>query len=135
MAGHGLAPELLLYTPLGDDLYLVVMEYIEGQTLHDAYDIADPLPLDVRQGVQKALDILEEGNFVFGDLRRPNVMLVHGTQPVEKRIRFIDFDWAGEEGPDLRYPFHLAAVVREASGASDYDLITRAHERNMFKNL
>lgn len=138
MASKGLAPELLSVTSLGeiyDNLHLVAMEYIEGKTLHDAFGADGLLPLDVRESVHNALEVLSKEGFVFGDLRRPNVMLVHGTEPVCKRIRLIDFDWAGKEGSDLRYPFHLASVVRGPSGASDYDLITRVHQDNMLEYL
>ncbi|KAJ3795603.1 hypothetical protein GGU11DRAFT_837427 [Lentinula aff. detonsa] len=144
MADKGLAPKLLTCKSLGadyDDLLLVVMDFVEGQTLHDAYDSTEPLPKDVRDSVRKALDVLAQGDFVFGDLRRPNVMLENENEgeklevPLEKRIRFIDFDWAGREGSDLRYPFHLASVVRKASGASENDPITRAHQDKMFEKL
>ncbi|KAJ3782759.1 hypothetical protein GGU10DRAFT_297341 [Lentinula aff. detonsa] len=144
MADKRLAPKLLTCESLGEkygNLLLVVMEFVEGQTLHDAYDSTEPLPENVRYGVRKALDVLAQGDFVFGDLRRPNVMLENENEdeeledPLEKRIRFIDFDWAGREGSDLRYPFHLASVVRKASGALENDPITRAHQDKMFENL
>ncbi|KAJ3997180.1 hypothetical protein F5050DRAFT_1807043 [Lentinula boryana] len=144
MADKRLAPKLLTCKSLGENyngLLLVVMEFVEGQTLHDAYDSTKPLPKDVRDSVRKALDILAQGDFVFGDLRRPNVMLENENEgeelevPLEKRIRFIDFDWAGREGSGLRYPFHLASVVLEASGASENDPITRAHQDKMFEKL
>ncbi|KAJ3733131.1 hypothetical protein DFJ43DRAFT_1069382 [Lentinula guzmanii] len=150
MADKRLAPRLLACESLGEkygNLLLVVMEFVKGQTLHDAYDSTEPLPEYVRYGVRKALDVLAQGDFVFGDLRRPNVMLENENEnenededeelddPLEKRIRFIDFDWAGREGSDLRYPFHLASVVRKASGALENDPITRAHQDKMFENL
>ncbi|KAJ3979667.1 hypothetical protein F5890DRAFT_1569265 [Lentinula detonsa] len=148
MADKRLAPRLLTCESLGekyDNLLLVVMEFVEGQTLYDAYDSTEPLPEYVRYGVRKALDVLAQGDFVFGDLRRPNVMLENETEnehedeelevPLEKRIRFIDFDWAGREGSDLRYPFHLASVVRRVSGALEHDPITRVHQDKMFENL
>ncbi|KAJ3796359.1 hypothetical protein GGU11DRAFT_831818 [Lentinula aff. detonsa] len=148
MVDKRLAPKLLTCESLGEkygNLLLVVMEFVEGQTLHDAYDSTEPLPENVRYGVRKALDVLAQGDFVFGDLRRPNVMLENENEnenedeeledPLEKRIRFIDFDWAGREGSDLRYPFHLASVVRKASGALENDPITRAHQDKMFENL
>ncbi|KAF9061770.1 hypothetical protein BDP27DRAFT_1188952, partial [Rhodocollybia butyracea] len=78
-------------------LSLAAMEYVEGQSLEDLYGIA-PLSPDVQQAVPMALEILQMGNFVFGDLPRPNVMLANGTQPVNERIHFIDSNWAGEEG-------------------------------------
>ncbi|KAJ3810266.1 hypothetical protein F5876DRAFT_42169 [Lentinula aff. lateritia] len=137
MAAHGLAPKLLSFSPLGElygNLNLVAMEFIEGKTLHDAYDISQPLPDSVKNSVRKGLDLLNKEGFVFGDLRRPNVMLADGDEPAEKRIRFVDFDWAEKDGA-MRYPFHISSVVSDPSGASDYDRITHQHQENMFTHL
>ncbi|KAH7881674.1 uncharacterized protein C8R40DRAFT_1165083 [Lentinula edodes] len=137
MAAHGLAPKLLSFSPLGElygNLNLVAMEFIEGKTLHDAYDISQPLPDSVKNSVRKGLDLLNKEGFVFGDLRRPNVMLADGDEPAEKRIRFVDFDWAEKDG-EMRYPFHISSVVSDPSGASEYDCITHQHQENMFTHL
>ncbi|KAH9960083.1 hypothetical protein BJV74DRAFT_954596 [Russula compacta] len=136
MAEHGQAPRLIRFEELGpeyDDMNVVVMEYVVGDTLHTLYP--DELPPDVRSGVESALDVLTSGGFVFGDLRRPNVMLADGPGAIASRIRFIDFDWAGKEGPNLRYPFHISSFVRDVSGASDYGHILREHQDRMFKSL
>ncbi|KAH9986762.1 hypothetical protein BJV74DRAFT_796731 [Russula compacta] len=80
MAEHGQAPRLIRFEALGpdyDDMNVVVMEYVVGHTLHTLYP--DELPPDVRSGVESALDVLISGGFVFGDLRRPNVMLVDAS--------------------------------------------------------
>lgn len=108
MAEHGQAPRLTRFEVLGpdyDDMNVVVMEYVVGHALHTMYP--DELPPDVRSGIESALDVLVGGGFVFGVLRRPNVMLADGPGPIVSHIRFIDFDWAGKEGPDLRYSFHI----------------------------
>lgn len=142
MASINLAPKLIAHESLGevyDNLNLVVMDYIDGKTLHDIFGPQPhPLPMGVKTGVRRALNILKSHEYVFGDLRRANVMLVNEqpqSQPIDKRIRFIDFDWAGKEGQGLRYPFHLASVVRTPSGASEYELITEEHQEKMFKVL
>ncbi|KAH7880236.1 uncharacterized protein C8R40DRAFT_1157877 [Lentinula edodes] len=137
MAVHGLAPKLLSFSPLGElygNLNLVAMEFIEGKTLHDAYDISQPLPDSVKNSVRKGLDLLNKEGFVFGDLRRPNVMLADGDEPAETRIRFVDFDWAEKDG-EMRYPFHVSSVVSDPSGASEHDRITHQHQENMFTHL
>ncbi|KAF5352260.1 hypothetical protein D9757_012519 [Collybiopsis confluens] len=137
MAKHKMAPKLLSCTPLGDqydDLSLVAMEFIKGKTLQDAYDPSQPLPDPVRRAIRAGLNLLNDDGFVFGDLRRPNIMLADGEEPAEERIRFIDFDWAGRDG-ESRYPFHLADVVCDPSGASEHDWIKREHQDNMFSHL
>ncbi|KAF8149032.1 hypothetical protein B0H34DRAFT_802558 [Crassisporium funariophilum] len=89
----GLAPELVHHKPLGDGynyVALVVMGYVEGRTLAEGYG-GKPLPDDVCRAVCKAFDTLISGGFVFGDLRRTNVMLAEGEGSVEQRIRLVDF--------------------------------------------
>lgn len=138
LADHGLAPKLLAFEQLGelyDDLNLVAMELVEGQTLQDIYGDAEPLPDPVKDAIRRGLNFLKEKGLVFGDLRRPNIMLVDGDEPIQDRIRFIDFDWAGLEDERLRYPFHLSSVVCKPSGALEYDLVTREHQESMFRNL
>ncbi|KAF5386517.1 hypothetical protein D9757_005879 [Collybiopsis confluens] len=137
MAANGMAPKLLSHTPLGgcyDELSVVAMEFVQGKTLEDVYDPSQPLPEPVKNRIREALDILAEGGFVFGDLRRTNVMLADGEEPLGERIRFIDFDWAAKDG-EMRYPFDLADVVRWPSGASEHAWITREHQESMFRHL
>jgi hypothetical protein len=62
-------------------------------------------------------------------------MLEDGLNPIARRIRFIDFDWAGKEEPDLQYPFHISSFVRDVSGASEYVQISREHQNCMLESL
>jgi hypothetical protein len=136
MAERGHAPRLIRIEPLGlgyDNMNVVVMDHVVGHTLEELYP--EGLPPDVRSEIKSALDVLSSGGFVFGDLRRPNVMLADGLDPIATRIRFIDFDWAGKEGPDLRYPFHISSFVRDVAEASDYGQILREHQDRMFESL
>lgn len=136
MAEHGYAPRLIRFEALGpdcDDMRMAVMNYVTGHTLQTLYP--DKLPPDVRNGIESALDVLISGGFVFGDLRKQNVMLEDGLDPIASRIRFIDFDWAGKEEPDLRYPFHISSFVRDVSGASEYVQISREHQNRMLESL
>ncbi|KAF9024274.1 hypothetical protein BDZ89DRAFT_1069246 [Hymenopellis radicata] len=135
LAGHDLAPRLIRHQVLGPiygALAMVIMDYIEADSLAELeLDYDDMKAIDAT--VRRALDLLGEEHLIFGDLRPQNVMLLDGKEPVEKRVRFIDFDWACKEGDGVRYPFHLSGAVRRASGAKDYDVITRAHQEAMFK--
>ncbi|KAK7027272.1 hypothetical protein VNI00_015361 [Paramarasmius palmivorus] len=108
MASHGFAPELIYHGPLETryrGLALVVMEHVRGSTLHKRFH-STGLSQEVRDAVRTGLDKLAENNFVFGDLRTPNIMLADADEdvPVVKRLRFIDFDWAClDEGEDDKY--------------------------------
>lgn len=136
MAERGHAPRLIQFETLGSDhhdMNAVVMDYVVGHTLQTLYP--DKLLPDVRSGVKGALEVLNSGGFVFGDPRKPNVMLADGLDPIASRIRFIDFDWAGKEGLDLRYPFHISSDIRDLSRASDCDQILRVHQNRMLESL
>ncbi|KAG7098111.1 hypothetical protein E1B28_000082 [Marasmius oreades] len=80
MGEQGFAPKLLGYRPLReedpgyDDLVLLAMEYVEGETLFDRYR-GDVLPKRVKQGVQDALQALNDAGYIFADLRRPNLIV------------------------------------------------------------
>ena len=79
---------------------MVVMEYVEGSTLDKT---PDP-PEDTRTQIERAVRTLHDGQFVFGDLREPNIV-ISGT-----KAYLIDFDWAGKE-KEARYPLHLSPNV------------------------
>ncbi|PBK61258.1 hypothetical protein ARMSODRAFT_997450 [Armillaria solidipes] len=124
-----LAPALLYAGGCSVSLQMIVMEYIQGQTLVEAYPDG-LLPIGVKKAIKKGLNALHNEDFVYGDLRRQNIM-VTGE---ENRVRFIDFDWAGKVG-EVRYPFHLASCICEISGALEYDLILKEHDTKMLDAL
>jgi serine/threonine protein kinase len=102
LAKENLAPELFYYGHIGvqdgdpsyGHLRMVVMEYIDGETL----DKVKRIPRTSRDQIRRALDLLHKSGYVFGDLRQPNVMITKNQE-----IKLIDFDWAGEH-MKARYP-------------------------------
>jgi len=105
---------------------MVVMEYIEG----DAVDEAPVLPKDIREKTKKAIQKLHDGQFVFGDLRGPNV-IVSGDE-----IFLIDFDWAGKVN-EARYPLNLSRSVKWPKEAKELEMeyILVDHDRFMLDQL
>ncbi|THH26549.1 hypothetical protein EUX98_g7638 [Antrodiella citrinella] len=114
LASHGLAPALHYFGLLdgqkaaddADDglrhalyvgpLRMVVMDYVKGT---EASGLAtDPLTDDVVDQPKRALDILHNDGYVFGDMRPSNALLLDAG-----RVHLIDFSWAGKQG-DARYP-------------------------------
>lgn len=78
---------------------MVVMDFVHGRSLADAYNVYEPLPADVHAEVSKALGVLNDGGYVHGDPRRQNIMVFeHREGKDDMGIRFIDFDWVGKEG-------------------------------------
>jgi tRNA A-37 threonylcarbamoyl transferase component Bud32 len=70
-------------------LRMIFMEYLNGQS-------AMELPKEkwlknAPEGVNAATTYLHNGGFVFGDLRKPNVIFVG------EDVKLIDYDWSGKE--------------------------------------
>ncbi|KAG7091938.1 hypothetical protein E1B28_008330 [Marasmius oreades] len=135
MGEKGYAPKLLGYRSLGEespgyeDLTLLAMEYVEGQTLFDRYQ-NQKLPVHIKDGVKEALRVLNDAGYIFADLRRPNVMATS-----DEKVQLIDFDWVCEKDGGMRYPFHLSEDARKRSGAEDNEVITLKHQQKMLKEL
>jgi hypothetical protein len=82
---------------------MVVMAYDpDAKDAHHAFNGQD-LPSSVIEDVRKAISILHEKNIVFGDLRRPNVLVKRviksgGDGGGTWCAKLCDFDWTGKEG-------------------------------------
>jgi serine/threonine protein kinase len=106
LASHDFAPRLLYCgvddtdAPFFGRLKMVVMEYIEGETVYDAM-LARKLGQCIYESVGKAVNLLHENNFVFGDLRAPNIILNS-----KDTVMLVDFDWCSIDGQG-RYPPNL----------------------------
>ncbi|KAJ7593729.1 hypothetical protein C8J56DRAFT_720697, partial [Mycena floridula] len=117
-------PACITFLAQEDEGRVVVVKFVHR------YGRDGALPQKLKAEVKKGLDAIHSGGFVYGDLRRPNIM-VEEQGNGNAKIKFIDFDWAGEEG-QVRYPPYLAPVVVTASRGTDYDLITQKHDVAMF---
>lgn len=137
LAQHNLAPPLLYFKHLNEDgtgygaLKMVVMVYVEGKTASKVFSGATLSP-NVVGDLERALNILHGEGFVFGDLRRPNIMIM----PEDNTVRLIDFDWAGREN-EARYPIHLnqSKEVKWADGVGSYRKIHKKHDLDMLNLL
>ncbi|KAG0697260.1 hypothetical protein DFH29DRAFT_946970 [Suillus ampliporus] len=109
MAEAGFAPKLLYYgkidvvkgIPSYGGLRMVVMEYVDGMTAHSALQ----LPPSFHQELMKVIEYCHDKGFVFGDLRKPNVMITK-----DGKVQLIDFDWAGREGK-VAYPVPISSAI------------------------
>jgi len=102
---------------------MVVMEYIEGDTV----DKASVLPKDIREKAEKAIQKLHDAQLVFGDLRAVNVM-VSGD-----KVFLIDFDWAGKVN-EARYPLYLSRSLKWPKEAEELEMeyILMDHDRFIY---
>jgi hypothetical protein len=76
LATVGLAPRLHHCEPIDGGPLMVVMDLVHGGS---AATLKGPLPTPVMKDVREALDCLHTAGLVFGDLRRPNIMLLNGA--------------------------------------------------------
>jgi serine/threonine protein kinase len=80
LAESDLAPKLLYHGPCPADqrIFMVIMEYVDGPTIAVAKrDLDEETMEKVRSQVKTAIKLLHDHNFVFGDLRLPNIMDHH----------------------------------------------------------
>jgi serine/threonine protein kinase len=137
LAQEGLAPNLLYYgTPhLRDDepsyqsVSMVVMEYVDGETLAEAKQHLSAEEIKrVQSEVLRALKLLHNHGLVFGDLRLPNVLITR----VGKLVKLIDFNWAAEEG-QAKYPALISPEIAWPKGVTNLALIRKEHDLEMWK--
>jgi serine/threonine protein kinase len=133
LAKEKLAPELLYYGNVGvlegdpsyGHLRMVVMEYIDGQTLNKVKRI----PPTLMDQIRHALEILHAAGYVFGDLRQPNVMITKAQS-----VKLIDFDWAGKH-MESRYPILISRNLPWPAGVEALSLMQASHDLEMLKKL
>ncbi|KAG8961214.1 hypothetical protein FRC03_005644 [Tulasnella sp. 419] len=127
LASHGLAPKLL--HPLDGDplkigrLQMIVMEFVRGQ---NAYYVQ--LSNDMLNEVERAINILHDGGWVFGDLRTPNIML-RNRKPL-----LIDFDWCAKDNVGT-YPRSLNKEIQWHKDVERGGIMKKEHDIFMLKQL
>ncbi|PCH35628.1 hypothetical protein WOLCODRAFT_139986 [Wolfiporia cocos MD-104 SS10] len=137
---EGLAPELVYaghilsrgtdgkLRKMYNNLFMVVMAYVEGITLADRFAFS-ALPKEIVEQVERAMTLLHGAGLVYGDLCRPNVMVTG-----EGKVQLVDFDWAGKEGV-VRYPSFISNERRWASGVQSYAIIKAEHDQEMLSRF
>ena len=96
LASDGFAPKLINCHSLPGGWYAVVMDKLEGHSITETTDVSDK----VKQSLRKAVNLMHEKNYVHGDLRPQNMLIVDET------VCILDFDWADTEGT-ATYPPEL----------------------------
>ncbi|KAI5117971.1 hypothetical protein M0805_004905 [Coniferiporia weirii] len=133
LAEHQLAP-VLHYAGTEDanaqkhgGRYMIVMDFVEEARPWEYY-----LSEDQVGQVGRAIDLLHSHDLVFGDLRRPNILITAGTQ----NVMIIDFNWCSraDEG---RYPPSLNQdpEIYWAEGVGPYCIMRKQHDLDMLKKL
>ncbi|CAG8797757.1 2770_t:CDS:2, partial [Gigaspora rosea] len=77
-------------------LKMVIMEYVDSTSLGQKHWINPVLWETIFNDVEAAIQLLHDNNFVFADLRAPNILIINATQ----HAMLIDFDWCGKHDVD-----------------------------------
>jgi tRNA A-37 threonylcarbamoyl transferase component Bud32 len=119
----GLAPGLHFCERVIGDLYMVVMDRVDGKSIWQLQGDKIPVPAIVSERVRDAVLLLHENNIVFGDLRDPNILYDVSND----RVVLVDFDWAGKDG-ESRYPATLNHGNVWAEDVSAYSIMKKDHD-------
>ena len=138
LASHDLAPRLLYPESAANEpaidvggLKLVVMEFVDGVTAHDAYGNPITLPDVIFNEVKKAITVLHDNGLVFGDLRPPNIIVS------EERAHLVDFDWCAKDEVGM-YPASLNDVDHDIGWHPDVKrggVMYKEHDLFMLEKL
>lgn len=124
---------------------MVIMDLIDGPDADGAFQHGD-LPPTVIEDIRNALKKLHEAGLVFGDMRRPNIMLVksRGAYDEDEDVfredewhgQLIDFNWSGPVGK-ARYPptLNKDGRITWAFGVEPAGLIETHHDQDMLENI
>ncbi|KAG9103438.1 hypothetical protein FRC07_009991 [Ceratobasidium sp. 392] len=140
LAEKRLAPRLLYDSvdPLDCGLRMIVMESMEAPDLYmylkDRSTNNRTLEIQaVRTDVVSALSLLHTEGLVFGDLRKPNVLITKKEQGVGGML--IDFDWCAGHKKG-RYPVSLNETNNTwAEGVTRGGLMEKKHDEYMLTVL
>jgi hypothetical protein len=144
LAAAGLAPALRYCSQIVGGAFMVIMDLIDGPDAGQAF--TGNLPPTVLEDIHNALKKLHEAGLVFGDMRRPNIMLVksRGVYDEEEDAygedewhgQLIDFNWSGPVGK-ARYPPTLNndGRITWAFGVEPVGLIEKRHDEDMLEKI
>ncbi|CAE6465106.1 unnamed protein product [Rhizoctonia solani] len=140
LAEQKLAPELLYdgtqypNDQPGPEHIMIVMEFVQGVNL-DEWLTHFRLSQSALSDIDTALKLLHDNNFVFGDLRPPNVMILQDSSGAATgRAMLVDFDWCGKhlEG---RYPLRMNMTLGWHEQVEPGAIMEIKHDIHMFKQL
>ena len=123
LAGADLAPKLHFCERVIGDLYMVVMDCVDGMSVWQLQQDNKPVPAVVLKDIDNALHILHAKDIIFGDLRDPNILYLAS----EECAMLVDFDWCGKDGED-RYSATLNPSNAWPEDVSPYSIMRKAHD-------
>lgn len=130
-----LAPKLHYFGEVQGGMKVVIMDFLTAKDAHHHFSVQALLP-SVRADIEKAKNILHNEGLVFGDLRRPNIMVVPRQGTSELGGMLVDFDWCGEAGK-ATYPYFLnvSGEIQWPDGVGPGGVMQTGHDDIMFERL
>lgn len=126
LANAGLAPKLYFCERIVGDLYMVVMDRVEGKTVWQLYK-SRAIPSSVVDQVERAVNHLHTNGIVFGDLRDNNILYTQVDGSAGGKVFLVDFDWANKDG-EGRYPATLNQGSLWEPSVGAYGIMRKAHD-------
>ena len=99
---ENLGPELFFCERIGDGMFMVITKFIKGRDAHFRFN-QENLPANILDDVKLAIKGLHDAGLVFGDLRRPNILITKQPGDDREHAVLVDFEWVGQDG-QARYP-------------------------------
>ena len=132
-----LAPALHFCAPVVGGMYMIVMECIPRSTrrpISSYFSTGGPPGLlqAVERDVPQALKLLHEKNWVFGDLRAPNILYLPGSDG--GRVLLVDFDGVGVDG-EGRYSACLNPEAGFCASVERGGLMRKEHDLENLEQL
>jgi serine/threonine protein kinase len=109
----GYAPKLYAYERLTGGIFAITMEYVTGEMLAPSSDPA--LQVKWITTLQDIVGNMHRNEFVHGDLRPPNIMVV------KDELMLLDFDWGSKVG-EAQYPLVRLNPQLEGCSMSSVDI-------------
>ncbi|KAF8124149.1 hypothetical protein EV363DRAFT_1300014 [Boletus edulis] len=117
------SPELhaLCSSRLTGGIIAIAMEYVNGEMLAPTSD--PTLQVKWITTLQSIVGNMHENEFVHGDLRPPNIMVV------KDEVMLLDFDWGGKVGEARYPPVRLHPQLEEGRSMSSVDVTKEDDDR------
>lgn len=114
-------------------MYVVVMDFVEGMSMSSSPPDRQ-LTKVVVGNLQKAVTLLYDNGFVFGDFQLPKIILSKVKESTSMKL--VDFDWSGRFG-NVCYPadINLEDSIGWHEGVEQGREILQEHDWHMFKQL
>jgi len=127
LAEHQLAPRLHVCARVVGNLYMVVMDRVDGKSIWQLQVEGTPVPSVVSKKVEEAVKLLHDNDIVIGDLRDPNILYVASKGEGEGCVVLVDLDWSAKDDVG-RYTAALNTNHAWCEDVHPYGIMRKFHD-------